>query len=181
MMREALLVMLAGCTSDRECGFGDAPAAGIVAKGDGVTLTYGAMTVSANNDCPFRSPQQEGDIISVSVFGAQVDDPTLLFTICVERPDQLSGGLALGVEQPPDHAPVHLIDIAGSANGCTFKIDRTVPATGKASASGVCGNGDDPAGFALVFDGGVTLQRTCGATVDSVAFTLSGTIAVAHQ
>ena len=168
-----------GCGDD-DCGPGSAPDSGLVATGGGVTLTYGAMTAGANNDCPFRSPQ-EGDVISVTVGGEQVDDPTKFFTICVERPDQLSGGLALGVEQPPDHAPVHLIDISGAANGCTFKIDRTVPATGKASASGVCGNGDDPAGFALVFDGGVNLQRTCGATVDSVAFTLSGTIAVAHQ
>jgi hypothetical protein len=60
-----------------------------------------------------------------------------------------------------------------------YALDTTRPVTGTAKASGLCGNGSDHAGFSLVVTGGVSLKRTCGAAVDTIAVQLQGTVAVA--
>ena len=78
---------------------------------------------------------------------------------------------------------VKLFDVTGSTtdtNGdmCSYAIDSTRIPTGTASGKGVCGGGTDPGGFELVVNGALSLSRTC-ATVDTVAVTLAGTVAVA--
>jgi hypothetical protein len=165
---------LAGC-SDDSCGPGGAPDTGLIAGGDAVTLTYGHLTGGLNNDCP--AGDAPPGVISLSIHGTQSDGSGLV-TLCVARPDLLAKqaqALALDVAG----AQVRLVDLSGSANSCSFVIDRAQPATGNATSSGLCGNGSDAAGFALVLDGSLSLTRTCGATVDSIRVTLHGRVAVA--
>ena len=170
------LVAAAGSTgcSDDSCGPGGAPDVGLVASGSAVTLTYGHLTSGPNNDC--LASDAPAGVISMTLQGIQTDGAGRI-TLCVGRPDRFADqALALGFAAS---SPVQVIDFAGAANSCTLAIDRATPPTGTASASGLCGNGDNPAGFALVLDAAVTLTRTCGTTVDAVAVTLRGRVAVA--
>jgi hypothetical protein len=167
---------VAGC-SDDTCGPGGAPATGLVAGGDAVTLTYGHLTGGLNNDCP--ASDAPAGVISLSIHGTQSDGAGRI-TLCVARPDRLAtAAQALG----PDvaGAAVRVVDVAGSANNCTFVIDRSQPVTGTATASGLCGNGSDAAGFALVLDGALSLTRSCGTVDDSVRITLHGRVAVVPE
>jgi hypothetical protein len=164
---------LTGC-SDDSCGPGGAPDTGLVAQGDAVTLTYGHFTGGLNNDCPARDAPS--GVISLSINGMQTDGSGLI-TLCVARPDLLTRqAQALGLDAG---AAVRVIDVIGSANSCTFKIDHSQPSTGTASTSGLCGNGGDAAGFALVLDGSLSLIRHCGTTDDSLQIALHGRVAVA--
>jgi hypothetical protein len=165
---------MAGCGDD-SCGPGGAPQAGLVAGGDSVTLTFGRLTAGLNNDCPAASPPS--GVISLTIGGTQIDG-TGRVTLCVARPDLLAAqAQSLG----PDAAgtEVRVIDVTGTANSCSLTIDRNQPVAGTASSSGLCGNGSNAAGFALMLDGALSLTRTCGATVDSIRVTLRGSVAVA--
>jgi hypothetical protein len=158
------------------CGPGGAPDSGLVASGGGLTLTYGQLRGSPNRDCP--SAGAPSGVISLSIDGKQTDaGASGLITLCIGRPDLLaSQSLPLGAEPTTD---VHVIDLSGTANGCMLTVDRSQLPGGTASASGLCGNGSDAAGFALVLDATLTLTRTCGTTIDTVPVTLSGRVAVA--
>jgi hypothetical protein len=172
----ASLVALAGCNGDPECGAGDAAAAGIVAGGESVTLTFGSFEAGLNNDCP--AADQPDDVISLTIAATQTDGTGFL-TLCVERPDRLNGTLALGVHERG--SDVHIVDLIGEANGCSFRYLQANPPSGTARGSGACALGVDPAGFALEIDGELVLQRTCDATVDTVTVTLAGKVAVQPQ
>jgi hypothetical protein len=167
--------MAPSCSSDT-CGPEGAPASGMVASGTGVSLSFGAFKGGLNNDCPDASAP--AGVVSMTISGTQDGGTNLQdFGLCVTRPDKLADGpLALG----PDAATseIRVIGVSGNANNCTFAIDKTKPITGTASSTGMCGNGADSAGFALVLDGALSLKRTCGATVDTVDVTLRGRVAV---
>lgn len=172
-----LITSLAGCPSDGEdCGPGDAPADGIVATGLGVELTYGNLAAGPNNDCPIDGTPE--GVISMTIAGVQTDLPNGLFTLCVPRPDLLGAGEALGVDDPASEDPaVRVVDVSGADVSCEYELDDAVPPTGTARSEGLC----DPTGaggFALILDGQLTLTRTCGAVIDTVNVTLSGTVAV---
>lgn len=172
-MIAAAIAGAAGCGDD-SCGPGGAPDTGLVASSSAVTLSYGQLTGGLNNDCP--ASDAPAGVTSMTIGGPQQGGQGLI-TLCVGRPDLLGKqALALGFDAA---APVRIFDLTGSSNGCTFKVDRTMPATGMAQASGLCGNGSDAAGFALAVDATVSLTRTCGATVDSVPVMLHGRVAVA--
>ena len=157
------------------CGPGDAPAAGLVASAGAATLTYGHLTGGLNNDCP--ASDAPAGVVSLTIAGSQTDG-TGVITLCVARPDLLAGhAQALGPDDAT--AAVRVVDVTGTAGGCSFTVDRTQPPSGTATATGLCSNGRDAAGFALVLDGQLSLTRTCGATVDSIAITLHGRVAVA--
>lgn len=157
---------------DAFCGTGGAGAATLVATASGATMTYGRLRAGANNDCPDAGAPM--GVVSLTIAGVQTDG-TGLFTICVPRPDLLaSQTLALGTQ-------VTLVDETATAASCTYKVDRATMPTGTISATGECGNGIAPAGFALTVAATVALKRTCGATIDSVSATLAGTVAVAAQ
>ncbi|MDB4959961.1 MAG: hypothetical protein JWO36_7530 [Myxococcales bacterium] len=162
--------LAAGC-SDNKCGTMGASDTGLTASSDQVTLTYGNLVAGANHDCP--AADAPPGLESLTIAGRQTPG-TKPITLCVPRPDLLATmPLSLGSD-------VKLIDVAGDdTNGCMYALDRTRPPTGSASGQGVCANGTDPAGFELVVDGAVSLTRTCGAVVDTIAVKLQGTIAVA--
>ena len=163
----------AGCGGDDSCGPGGAPGVGVVASGTGVTINYGTLSGSPNRDC--QDPTGPASVISLSIMGSQSGGSGLL-TLCISRPDLLAKqSQSFGADAT---AQVHVVDLSGTASNCMLTIDRGTPPTGTATSSGMCSNGDDPAGFALVLDAAMTLQRTCGATVDSVPITLRGRVAV---
>jgi hypothetical protein len=172
----SLVASLAGCGGgDDSCGPGSAPAAGIAASGTALTLTYGQLSAGLNNDCPASGAP--AGVTSMTIFGAQTDGTGAL-ALCVSRPDLLAGeSQALGPDATGSE--IRVIDVHGAAQSCTFTVDRSKPITGTASSKGLCGNGSDPAGFALTLDGALALTRTCGSTVDSVEITLRGTVSVA--
>ncbi len=168
---------IAGC-SDDTCGPGGASPAGLAASGDAVTLTYGNLSGLLGNDCP--DPAAPEGVISLSIEGRQTGDPLGLVTLCIPRPDLLmEGDRSLGTIMSA--ADVRIVDLRGNADGCSYTLDSTQPPTGSARATGVCDNGDSPAGFALSLDGAVSLRRTCGTTTDSVPVTLRGQVAVSRR
>lgn len=168
-------VGLGGCSGGASCGPGGAPASGLLASSSEVTLTFGTFTSRAGNDCPGADPS----VVSLSIEGTQTGG-TGLITFCVPRPDQLGDGdRTLGLD--PSAADVRIVDLMGTTDTCSFAIDKTRLPTGTATGAGVCDNGTNPAGFALALDGALSLRRTCGTTVDSVAVTLTGTVAISAE
>jgi hypothetical protein len=176
----ATSVLAAGCGDDGDrCGPAGAPGTGLVASGTATTLTFGGLHAGANGDCPAAGAPT--GLSSLTIAGSQTDG-TGFVTMCVPRPDLLADqAQTVTVDRANTQGTVILEDVTGGANNCTYAIDRTQPATGTLSASGLCGDGIDPAGFAAVVDASLTLKRTCGATVDSVAITLRGRVAVSPE
>ena len=172
-----LLLVLAGCPSDDEtCGPSGSPTSGIVAGDVDVTITYGNLEAGINNDCP-DTDAPEG-VVSVSIHGTQVDGAGLL-TLCISRPDLIATDeQALGPDVPG--SAVHVVDVTGTFDNCTYELDSNRIPTGKATTSGMCGvNGADPAGFSLTLDGAVGLVRTCPTgPVETVQLLLTGKVAV---
>jgi len=174
-----LLVCLAGlpgCGDGGECGPGDAPASGVTATIAADTVTYGAFTSSANNDCT----PPGASVTSISIHGEQQQPaPTGAFTpqlaLCISRPDDIGGDpIALGFDSDD---LVQIISVNAEAGGCTFAAaDRSTPPEATITFSGFCG--DDAAGYAIELTGSVALTRTCGAAVDTVTAELGGRVAV---
>ncbi len=164
----------AGGCGDDDCGPGGAPAAGLMVSSAEVSLVYGGLSALAGNDCP--DPDAPAGVVSVSIEGRTTDD-TGFVTLCIPRPDRLmEAGRTLGL--PLSTADVQIFDLTGTAGGCTYALDTTRPPLGTATGTGVCSNGNDPAGFAIELDGNVSLRRTCGQTIDQVAVALAGRVAV---
>ncbi len=162
-------LLLSACGDD-ECGPGGAPDVGLVASSADVTLTYGNLTSGANNDCPEIDPTS--GIVSLTVNGTQTGTSTANhITLCIPRPDQLADGVSLGTG-------ARIVDFNGEADGCTFEFATGSVPTGTVRATGLCDNGTNAAGYALVVDGNVLLRRTCQTSTDMVAVSLSGTVAV---
>lgn len=154
-----------------------APTDGLTASSVDVTLTFGAMTSRAGSDCP--APGTPDGVIAVTIEGKQTDGQGFI-TLCIPRPDELElGNRSLGLTQST--ADIRIIDLTGAANNCTFTVDTTRPPTGKGAGLGVCSNGTDKAGFAIDLDGALSLRRTCGSTIDTIAVKLVGKIAVAAE
>ena len=141
---------------------------GLTASSDQVNLVFGDLVSGANNDCP--DPSAPSGVVSVTISGTQMGQAGLI-TLCVPRPDQLNGTVPLGTA-------VKIVDLNATDPSCTYAIDRSQLPTGTVKGEGVCDNGTNAAGFALVFDGFVGLRRTCGVNVDSVSVGLTGTVAV---
>jgi hypothetical protein len=165
-----ILIVLDGCGDD--CGPHGAPDVGLVASGTGVTMTFGHLTSSPNNDCP--DPAAPDGVIALRVMGAQTDG-TGIVSFCIPRIDTLSSG-SLGTFQ--SSAPIRVTEVTGTSNACSFAFDASQPPTGQGSAHGACDAGTNAKGFALELDGTVALTRTCDAMVDQVSATLRGTVAV---
>ncbi len=173
----SIISVAAGCSSPHnsvdapadDCGPGSAPANGLGVTGTGFAFTYQAQTASANNDCP--DPAAPQGVVSLTIEGSTADG-TGLFTVCIKRPDHLGAtALALGTD-------VQVVDVTGSASGCNYGVDPAAIPTGSVTATGVCANGTDPAGFALTITGSIGMRQTCGATVTPATGTLAGTTAV---
>ena len=161
----------AGGCSGPDCGPGKAAADGLVASGSGVTLTYGGLMGSPNNDCP--DPAAPKGVISLTITGMQTDG-TGLVTICVPRPDRLGGAQALGI----GGSAVQLVDLNGSSAGCTFALGAGTM-SGTISGRGVCDDGASKDGWAMTANATLPVMRTCGTNVDTISLTLAGTVAVA--
>ena len=146
-----------------------------------VTLTYGNLTALPGNDCPQTDVPPPAGVVSLSVEGTQTNG-TGLITFCIARPDLFNGvaknlGPSLSMTDN-----VRIYDVTGTNDsGCTFKLDSTRPVSGTAAGLGVCDNGTNSAGFGIDFDGAISLRRTCGATVDTIAVTLTGLVAVTKR
>ena len=172
----ALSPMLAGCPGD-DCGPSGAPMTGLVATGTMVTLDYGNLTSLIGNDCP--DPAAPTGVISLSIEGSQVGGPGFI-TFCIPRPDLLmEGDRTLGTFGST--ADVRIIDLNGDFQNCQHTIDATMEPTGSATATGVCENGNSAKGFALTLDGALSMRRTCGAAMDSVAVTLRGRVEISKR
>ncbi|MCG8423285.1 MAG: hypothetical protein MJE77_35735 [Proteobacteria bacterium] len=170
---------LAACGSDGVCGPEDAPQSGVAAMVAGEVITFGAFTSSPNNDCP----PSEGGPTSLTLDGLQTDPrPGMPFhmTFCLPRPARISENR---VSLDNDDL-IEVVNInAELANGCILLQDRASPPIGTVEFSGYCGNGSDPSGYAVHFDGSVPGTRMCpdgsgGMTSDSVTIQLSGAAAV---
>lgn len=168
----ATSLLVAGCSDDgsTSCGPGGAGTDTLTAgNGSDVALVYENLSAGANNDCP--DPAAPDGVISLTINGSQKGGSGLV-TFCVPRPDLLAmGNVQLGSD-------VQIIDISADAGGCTFAKNSTTVPLGTVGSLGVCKNGQDKAGFALVFAGNLVLARTCNGTTDNVPVQLVGTVAV---
>ena len=159
---------VAGCGDD-SCGSPGSAGFGLVASSDQVSLVYGGLTASANNDCP--ASDAPSGVVSVTINGAQMTttNPGLI-TLCIPRPDKLNATVQLGTD-------VKIVDLTGSDATCTYAL-TSQPPTGTVEGVGVCSNGVDKAGYGLVFNGFVGLTRTCQTQSDTVSVGLTGNVAV---
>jgi hypothetical protein len=160
-----------GCSDDAStsCGPGGATSDGLMASnGSDVALVFENLSASQNHDCPDPSAP---DVESITILGSHKGGSGLI-NFCVPRPDKLElGNVQLGSD-------VHVTDVTADANGCSFTLNSTTVPLGTVGSIGVCDNGANHAGFALVFDGNLVLSRDCGGTVDNVPVQLVGTVAV---
>ncbi len=180
----AVAVALAGCPGDDAvCGAGDAPSAGVTVVGDGTTLSFGDFRIAPGGDCP--APNPPAGVVSQTMFGSQLTpDGAAVITLCLPRPDLIADGTTFALL--PDTQPagaddrVHVIDLQGALeNGCRWTQLLDPPPTGTASFEGFCAQGTDPAGFAITFDGTVTVTETCaGAPPRELEVSLDGRVAV---
>lgn len=173
------LALATGCSgSGDSCGTSGAPSTGLVATNadNSATMTFGDLHAGLNNDCP--ASDAPAGVTSLTVQGTQTDSGAQgFFTLCISRPDLLATqAQPLGLNGST--AAAQLVDTTGTANNCSLAIDTTQPAGGTVSANGLCEDGGDPAGFALIVEGTLHLQRTCNTTVDSIGVTLRGRVAV---
>jgi hypothetical protein len=164
------LALQAGCGGD-DCGPGGAPSSGLVAGNADVAINFGGFMSGVNNDC---SDPATPDIISLTINATQVGGAGLL-TLCVPHPDLLADGVPLDRST----TGVRVVDLNGEADGCAYTLQGLRPTAGTVKASGLCDLGADKAGFALTVDGNLSLDRDCGTSTDTIAVTLSGTVAVA--
>ena len=167
-----LSIISSGCSSP-SCGPMGAFELGLTASAsaDNINLVFGDLAAGANNDCP--DPSAPANVISLTINGAEMGGAGIV-TFCIGRPDELAGGLPLG-------SGVKVVDLNATDATCSYAVDATIPPSGTVTGQGVCDNGTNSAGFALVFDGFVSLKRTCGATVDTVSVQLKGTVAVSKM
>ncbi len=154
--------------SGPDCGPMGAFEFGLTASSDQVNLVFGDLVAGANNDCP--DPAAPSGVVSLTISGTQMGQSGLV-TFCVPRPDQLSNTLPLGTG-------VKVIDLNAADASCTYALDSSQLPAGTVKGEGVCDNGTNAAGFALVVNGNIGLRRTCGVTVDSVSVGLTGPVAV---
>jgi hypothetical protein len=165
------VLALPGCGDD--CGPGGASPEGLVASSADVTLRYGGLLSGANNDCP--DPAAPAGVVSLSLHGSQ-SGGTGLITLCMPRPDKLAGGSgSLGTD-------LRIIDLNGDdGTGCTYALNAGRPVLGTVRTSGMCDVGTHPAGYALIVEGNLSLDRDCPTMSDTIAVAFAGTIAVAAE
>jgi len=185
----ALAASACGDDAPPVCGVPDDIGDGITVTAEGTTYRFASFTAGANNDCPAPSPP--AGLISVTVFSQQVEPAgTGLITLCLPRPDLLEGDAA-GVEVAldPDNHPAgaadraHVIDVSAElANDCRLALDGTGSPDGTAHFTGLCGGGEDEAGFGLALAGTVALVERCTGMPDRpLSATLGGSVAVSPE
>ena len=170
----SVVAALAGC-SDDTCGPGNASPKGLLAGDQDQMLTFGNLISSANNDC--RDASAPAGVVSLTIGGTQTDGTGLL-TLCIPRPDMLAASVSLGGVGAAS-PNVQIVDLTGTANNCDYAIEQTRPVAGNVISRGLCNNGTDKAGYALVIDGHISLKRTCPTATDTIAVNFNGTVAVA--
>jgi len=167
--------ILAGCHDDPKCGATETTT--LQASGSGVFAEWSAFTSGANNDCP--DPDAPSGVISLTVTGSTGSDGGFV-TLCIPRIDTLGSGGTVG--DTLSTADVRIVDVNANVGGdCSISRAVGTPVTGTASATGVCSNGEDPAGFDLTLDATVTVDKDCGGAIDQVEVALSGTFPVGPQ
>lgn len=167
-----VVALLSACACSDPCGPGDAAVDGLTLTDVADATTTGRiadLVAGANNDCP--AADAPAGVVSLTIAGASRDGARP-FTLCVPRPDQLAAG-------PVDLADLRFFDVGATLGGCTLRLAPTPAVTGTLRAAGMCGDGTDPAGFALTFAGELTLTRDCAGVLDERRVALTGTVAVA--
>jgi hypothetical protein len=184
MLRACLAITFAAtlpaCPGDPFCGPGEAAADGLVLSGSGVEVRYHMASAGLNNDCPDPTVSTE-DVVSVTISALQVGGGGAI-NLCVPRPDLLGETpmpIINTVVSPGVHgASAEIVDVNATTGGCTLSRSQTVEPSGTLVAEGLCGNGADPAGFALIFAGQVSIDRDCSGTLDTLRLDLAGAISV---
>lgn len=170
-----LALAAAGCSSEEDsCGAGGAPAGDVVAAdtgASGASLRFRELRARPNNDCPAAGAP--AGVVSLTISGVLAGG-SAPFTLCVPRPDLLDGVRQLGSD-------VEVVDVIGSDASCSYRQARQSTPSGTVTARGSCDNGRDPAGFSLEFAGEVSVERTCGTTVDTLRMSLTGKVAVSKS
>ncbi len=152
---------------DPICG-PDADALSVVsAQVAGQSISYEDWRSSPNNDCGEVSGPT-----SLTLEASQVDTGRG-FTLCIPRPDKLSGPIDLA-----DTTKIQVVDVFADLPGCLASLDRGRPAAGSVTFAGVCQDGIDPAGYSMALQASVPITLTCGTDVTSELMTIDSNIAI---
>jgi hypothetical protein len=174
----AILACSCGGGGDKDCGPTDTTPAGLsLSDGSATNLFFAELMAGANNDC---TPTGSG-VISLTIQGAQTDGVGFI-TFCIPRPQDLGSALALGSDAPGDEPAAILEDLeAATTDGCMYSFDPSATLTGTVRATGICDDGTNPAGFALVVAATLSVTGSGGSGCGTLSVQLAGTAAVAHQ
>jgi len=153
---------LSGCGSSKTCGASPAAQEGL---GVGVPEESGPQEWTVNSMTAHRNDQCAGSD------NLTIDAPGIV-TFCVPDAGKLEAGVDLGTAT--------VLAFNDPFKICSMTLDPARPPTGRLTASGLCDDGTDPAGFALVVEANVPVIRKCGAGQRTayVAATLSGIVVV---
>ena len=165
-----------GCGGD--CGPDGAFDFGLVLSDASTQLAFGNLRSGANNDCP--DPSAPAGVISLTVRGSLMDGSGLL-TLCLPRPDLMNTQTVPLVGATGALPGMRIIDLNVIDAGCIYRLETGRPPVGTAKTNGLCKNGTDKAGYALVIDGNVSLSKTCETSTTSVALSFAGEGAVTLQ
>jgi hypothetical protein len=164
------------------CGPNGAPADGIGISTGVETASFSGLSASANNDC--NLPGSPAGVVSLTITGKQTGTNDQI-TFCIPRPDLFEDGQSHTVGNDHSTADLWIVDLEAENADCSYDIDAT---TGyaiedgdiTASASGMCKDGTDSAGFALTIEGAVNLDESCSGETDVKNSRITGTAAIAN-
>ena len=152
---------------DPVCG-PDADALSVVsAQVAGQSISYEDWRSSPNNDCG-----EVGGPTSLTLEASQVDTGRGL-TLCIPRPDKLSGSIDLA-----DTTKIQVIDVFADLPGCLASLDRGRSAAGNVTFAGVCQDGTAPEGYSMTLQASLPITLTCGTDVTSELMTIDSNIAI---
>lgn len=183
MAAAAMALFGCGGGDDAACGPGD-PAmyegiTGAALSGDPVTIAWEGFTSGPNNDCT----PDDGGATSLTIQGTQPESGFAI-TFCVPRPDTIGGDPVALVYASEEHpGPVEVVDMSAMLDGdCILTKDPDTAPSGTVTFIGLCGDGIDPAGYAISVDANVAGLMACaGGAPEAVTITLSGATAVVAQ
>lgn len=152
----------------------------MLVAGGGVSLDFGMFDAGPNNDCPDLGIPLEERPTSVTIIGRPSDGSVGFLTICLQHPESSNTpGRDIGADQ--SEADIQIADVTVMTGGCTYTLNDAAP-TGLGQTEGSCDSGTNAAGFALVLDGALKLDKACGGNpVEVIDVTLSGRVAVTPQ
>jgi hypothetical protein len=169
-----LLAGLGACGGDDDdatCGVADpAPDHGLIVSVGALGFDYGNFTAGQNNDCPSATPNAPTSV----TIGAEQVGTGFAFSLCLPRPDLLTGAISLA-----DPTLVQVVDVSAQGAGCTYSKNAAAIPSGTVTFVGYCSAAGTV--FDMTLAGAVDGTQVCGAEQTPVSMVLAGTVSIVSQ